>query len=126
MGGFDQMVATLGGGWDALLGQGLHWTITATSDSHGHWTAGGADFWPGEYAKTWVLATPTGADILDGLRSGRVFVHWVSPVLGILVLGYALWNANDNAKLLGMVWLLIGVAIAMHFHFSKKGAVRAQ
>ena len=73
MGGFDQMVATLGGGWDALLGQGLHWTITATSDSHGHWTAGGADFWPGEYAKTWVLATPTGADILDGLRSGRVF-----------------------------------------------------
>ncbi|MGK6320686.1 phosphoesterase [Sphingomonas sp. DT-204] len=74
MGGFDQMVATIGGGWDALLGQGLHWTITATSDSHGHWSEGGADFWPGEYAKTWVHAKRTSADILDGLRTGRVFV----------------------------------------------------
>jgi hypothetical protein len=74
MGGFDQMVATLGGGWDSLLGHGLHWTITANSDSHGHWTEGGADFWPGEYAKTWVYAAPTSADVLDGLRAGRVFV----------------------------------------------------
>lgn len=73
MGGFDQMVATLGGGWDALLGHGLRWTITATSDSHGHWSEGGADFWPGEYAKTWVFAAPTHDDILDGLRAGRVF-----------------------------------------------------
>lgn len=73
MGGFDQMVATLGGAWDALLGQGIHWTITATSDSHGHWREGGADFWPGEYAKTWVFAAPDPADILAGLRAGRVF-----------------------------------------------------
>jgi len=73
MGGFDQMVATLGGAWDALLGQGLHWTITATSDSHGNWREGGADFWPGEYAKTWVFAKPEPADILAGLRAGRVF-----------------------------------------------------
>ncbi|WP_370310544.1 phosphoesterase [Sphingobium abikonense] len=73
MGGFDQMVATLGGAWDGLLGQGLHWTITATSDSHGHWSEGGADFWPGEYAKTWVFAAPDAADILGGLRQGRVF-----------------------------------------------------
>lgn len=74
MGGFDQMVAVLGGAWDALLGQGLRWTITATSDSHGHWREGGADFWPGEYAKTWVFAERTSTDILDGLREGRVFV----------------------------------------------------
>lgn len=74
MGGFDQMVATLGGAWDAMLGQGVHWTITASSDSHGHWREGGADFWPGEYAKTWVFAAPDSADILDGLRAGRVFV----------------------------------------------------
>lgn len=73
MGGFDQMVATLGGAWDALLGQGIRWTITATSDSHGHWREGGADFWPGEYAKTWVFAAPEPADILAGLRAGRVF-----------------------------------------------------
>lgn len=74
MGGFDQMVAVLGGAWDALLGQGLRWTITATSDSHGHWREGGTDFWPGEYAKTWVFAERTSADVLDGLRRGRVFV----------------------------------------------------
>ncbi len=74
MGGFDQMVARLGGAWDALLGKGLHWTITATSDSHGHWREGGADFWPGEYSKTWVFAAPNHEDILDGLRGGRVFV----------------------------------------------------
>ncbi|MET1756118.1 phosphoesterase [Novosphingobium sp. RD2P27] len=74
MGGFDQMVATLGGAWDTLLGQGLHWTITATSDSHGHWSEGGADFWPGEYAKTWVFAKPSYSGILEGLRAGRVFV----------------------------------------------------
>lgn len=74
MGGFDQMVARLGGAWDALLGAGLHWTITANSDSHGHWREGGADFWPGEYSKTWIFAAPNASDILDGLRNGRVFV----------------------------------------------------
>lgn len=74
LGGFDQMTATLGGAWDSLLGQGLRWTITATSDSHGNWREGGADFWPGEYSKTWVYAARTSSDILDGLRAGRVFV----------------------------------------------------
>ncbi len=74
MGGFDQMVARLGGAWDALLGKGLHWTITATSDSHGNWREGGADFWPGEYSKTWVFAAKNADDILDGLHEGRVFV----------------------------------------------------
>lgn len=73
LGGFDQMVATLGGGWDALLGEGLHWTITANSDFHRHYGEGGADFWPGEYAKTWVWAKPTPTGIMEGLRAGRVF-----------------------------------------------------
>lgn len=74
MGGFDQMTARLGGLWDSLLGEGRRWWITATSDSHVHYTDGGADFWPGEYSKTYVHATPDYADILDGLRHGRVFV----------------------------------------------------
>ena len=93
LGGFDQMVATLGGGWDWLLGQGLHWTITATSDSHGHWREGGADFWPGEYSKTWVFAAPTPDDILDGLRSGRVFA-----ATGGLIEGLDLTAATAGAK----------------------------
>lgn len=74
MGGFDQMTATVGGLWDAMLGEGRHWWITATSDSHRHFSEGGDDFWPGEYSKTWVMARPEPDAILEGLRSGRIFV----------------------------------------------------
>lgn len=81
-GGFDQMTARLGGVWDSLLGEGRRWWITATSDSHTNVSEGGDDFWPGEYAKTYVWARPEGADILDGLREGRIFV-----VTGDLVTG---------------------------------------
>ncbi|UVI29221.1 phosphoesterase [Paenibacillus spongiae] len=74
MGGFDQMSAKVGGLWDSMLGEGRHWWITSTSDSHRNWRDGGSDFWPGEYSKTYVKAENTYADILDGLRKGRVFV----------------------------------------------------
>ena len=57
-GGFDQMTARVGGLWDSLLGEGRRWWITATSDSHVHWTRGGSDFWPGEYSKTYVHGAP--------------------------------------------------------------------
>lgn len=74
LGGFDQMTARVGGVWDSLLGEGRRWWITATSDSHTNISEGGDDFWPGEYAKTYVMARPEGEDILDGLRQGRIFV----------------------------------------------------
>lgn len=74
MGGFDQLTARVGGFWDSMLGEGRRWWITANSDSHIHWSEGGEDFWPGEYSKTYVLAEKTFDDILDGIRSGRVFV----------------------------------------------------
>lgn len=74
MGGFDQMAARLGGFWDSMLGEGRRWWITSTSDSHVHWREGGSDFWPGEYSKTYVFAEKTYDDILDGIRTGRVFV----------------------------------------------------
>jgi hypothetical protein len=74
MGGFDQMTARLGGFWDSMLGEGRRWWITATSDSHVHWSDGGIDFWPGEYSKTYVHARKAPADIIAGLRAGRVFV----------------------------------------------------
>jgi hypothetical protein len=74
MGGFDQMTARVGGFWDSMLGEGRHWWITSTSDSHRHYTTGGSDFWPGEYSKTYVKAAHTYDDIMDGLRNGRVFV----------------------------------------------------
>lgn len=74
MGGFDQMTARLGGFWDSMLSEGRRWWITATSDSHVHWSEGGADFWPGEYSKTYVLAEKNPASVLAGLRGGHVFV----------------------------------------------------
>ncbi len=76
LGGFDQMTAIVGGLWDALLGEGRRFWIVATSDSHFHYTEpvrAGSDFWPGEFHKTWVHARPTYADVLDGLRQGRMF-----------------------------------------------------
>jgi hypothetical protein len=77
LGGFDQMTAVVGGVWDALLGEGRRFWITAGSDSHIHYTESsseGSDFWPGEFQKTYILAKPTHEDIFDGLKHGRVFV----------------------------------------------------
>lgn len=74
LGGFDQMTALLGGFWDSMLGEGRRWWITANSDSHVNWREGGSDFWPGEYSKTYVLAEHSHDGVLDGIRSGRVFV----------------------------------------------------
>ena len=73
-GGFDPMTAIVGGFWDSMLGEGRRWWITANSDSHGHWTEGGVDFWPGEYSKTYVYSENRSFDILAALRAGRVFV----------------------------------------------------
>lgn len=80
MGGYDQMTARLGGFWDSMLGEGRRWWITSTSDSHRHYTEGGSDFWSGEYSKTYVKAVRQPADILDGLRGGRVFTTRKSVV----------------------------------------------
>ncbi|MDX8053724.1 hypothetical protein SK571_30500 [Lentzea sp. BCCO 10_0798] len=92
-GGFDQMTARVGGLWDSLLGEGRRWWITATSDSHVHWTRGGTDFWPGEYSKTYVHARQDYADIMDGLRNGRIFV-----TTGDLVTGLDVTASNRGKK----------------------------
>ncbi len=72
-GGFDQMTAQVGGIWDSMLAEGRRFWITATSDSHRNADIGGADYWPGEYSKTYVHARHEAEDIVDGLRHGRVF-----------------------------------------------------
>ncbi len=74
LGGFDQMTAVVGGLWDSMLGEGRRFWIVATSDSHVHHTeVSWGDFWPGEFRKTYVHARKTYEDVLDGLRSGRIF-----------------------------------------------------
>lgn len=77
LGGFDQMTAVVGGVWDALLGEGRRFWITAGSDLHIHHSETvlkGRDFWPGEFHKTYVLAAPSYEDVFNGLREGRFFV----------------------------------------------------
>jgi len=73
MGGADPAIAVIGGLWDALLGEGRHLHIIVDSDFHHT----GQDFWPGEYAKTWVATTDTGlAAWLKGVKDGDMFaVH---------------------------------------------------
>jgi amino acid transporter len=46
-------------------------------------------------------------------RSKKIFSHWISPILGIAVLGYALISTSDLAKIVGISWLIIGVVIAL-------------
>jgi hypothetical protein len=83
-GGVGIYTAKVGGLWDALLGEGRRWFNYASSDYHRHYTsAGGDDFYPGEYQRTWVKVNDADGDgdysldeIAEGLRSGNAyFVH---------------------------------------------------
>lgn len=47
-------------------------------------------------------------------RSSRsIFLHWISPIIGIAVLGYALYSTSDLAKIVGVSWLVVGLVIAL-------------
>jgi hypothetical protein len=79
-GGVGYYTARVGGLWDALLGEGRRFFNFASSDYHRHHTAGGDDFYPGEYQRDWVFvkgARPEGRAsanaIADALRSGTSF-----------------------------------------------------
>ncbi len=45
-------------------------------------------------------------------RSRNVFLHWISPILGVSVLGYALFSTSELAKVVGVSWLALGLVIA--------------
>ncbi|AHI24719.1 amino acid transporter [Komagataeibacter xylinus] len=59
-------------------------------------------------------------------RSHRLFVHWLSPLTGTVVLGYALWNAGTNAKIIGTIWILIGIAFAFILRVSSRLVTKGQ
>ncbi len=46
-------------------------------------------------------------------KSKKFFLHWISPLIGIAVLGYALYSTNENAKIVGLSWLVIGAIVAL-------------
>lgn len=44
-------------------------------------------------------------------RRRRWFAHVLSPLLGLAILGYALWKTQELARTVGVVWLVAGVLI---------------
>ena len=70
-GGADIALARVGGLMDSLWGEGRHiWVVASSAFCNTH-----EDFWPGEYAKTYIQAPAmTAQGVLNGLRSGNVFV----------------------------------------------------
>ncbi len=75
-GGAGYYTATIGGLWDALLGEGRRWFIFANSDYHSY----GGDFYPGQYQKTWSYVIDADNDgdyslkeTAESLRSGNSF-----------------------------------------------------
>lgn len=110
MGGFDQMTARLGGFWDSMLGEGRHWWVTANSDSHVNWREGGSDFWPGEFSKTYVHAEKNHDDILDGIRSGRIFVTTGDLVSELYV---TTSSGNSQASIGGEIEVVAGADVTV-------------
>jgi hypothetical protein len=84
-GGVGGYAGTIGGVWDALLGEGRNFWFFASSDYHNRGIFGPdqrestQDFFPGEYTKMYVMSrngtsSQNAQSILNGLRSGNVFV----------------------------------------------------
>jgi amino acid transporter len=52
-------------------------------------------------------------------KSSNVFLHWVGPIIGFLIIGFVLWNAEPAAKIGGLAWLVIGILVLTYY--SRKG-----
>lgn len=100
-GGFDQMTARVGGVWDQMLAEGRRFWITATSDSHVNLRDGGRDFDPGQYSKTYVWARHEAADILDGMREGRMFAVTGDLIDALELTVRAVGDADQGAAMGG-------------------------
>ncbi|WP_375404779.1 phosphoesterase [uncultured Sphingomonas sp.] len=124
IGGFDQMTARLGRFWDSMLGEGRRWWITSTSDSHVNWRDGGGDFWAGEYSKTYVHARPDHADILAGLRDGRVFVTTGDLVSELDVTARAA-GAPSHAAIGGTLTVRTGRDVEVKIHLRDPAGANA-
>ena len=47
--------------------------------------------------------------------SKNIFLHWVAPVLGFLIIGFVLWNAEPAAKIGGVIWLALGALVLVYY-----------
>lgn len=123
-GGVDQIVAKVGGTWDALLGEGRRiWNLT---DSDTHFKIVGANssgYFPGEYAKNYVFnsatGTPAAKDLLAGLRSGKMF-----SVYGDLInaLDFNLASKDDRQEMGGELKVASGDKVTITIRFKSPAA----
>jgi preprotein translocase subunit Sss1 len=44
-------------------------------------------------------------------KSKNYLLHLVVPTLGLLIIGYVLFNADALAKIGGLVWLTVGAVV---------------
>jgi hypothetical protein len=72
---WDPVAARVGDAWDTLLREGLDvWAAYAPSDFHTENLADLGDYWPGQFAETWVYVPErSSAGVLRGLRAGSFF-----------------------------------------------------
>ena len=72
---WDPVAARVGDAWDTLLHDGLDvWAAYAPSDFHTESLADLGDYWPGQFAETWVYAPErSSAGILRALHAGSFF-----------------------------------------------------
>ncbi|EWM11430.1 APC family permease [Kutzneria sp. 744] len=47
------------------------------------------------------------------LRQRTFGMHLVVPLIGFVIIGYVLWNADPDAKIGGLVWLAIGLVVIL-------------
>lgn len=72
-GGADYMLAKTGGVMDALWGEGRRFWVFVNSDFH--YYADGADFWPGQYAKTYLkAAAKTPKEVVAAMKTGSTYI----------------------------------------------------
>jgi hypothetical protein len=46
-------------------------------------------------------------------QTGAFGIHLLSPIIGFAIIGFVLVNADVHAKVGGIVWLAIGIAVAI-------------
>jgi amino acid transporter len=56
-------------------------------------------------------------------RSSNVLLHWVAPVLGFLIIGFVLWNADASAKIGGVIWLAVGALVLLYYQRKGTGVL---
>jgi amino acid transporter len=56
-------------------------------------------------------------------KSKNYLLHLVVPVVGFLIIGYVLLNANVEAKVGGIVWLVIGAGVFFYYRHTGRKTV---